>query len=89
MQKWRQCRVVRLAFLVALVGVAAASAVVSQQARGASAALPKVAVYAADHPAETLDVVGKLTASGLYSQVDNLSPLCCGSDPTPTLATLQ
>jgi len=54
-----------------------------------AAPLPKVAVYAADIIDWTNEVVTKLTATGLYSQVDNLSPLGCGSDPTPTLATLQ
>ena len=53
----------------------------------AAAALPTVAVYAADY--DIPNTVARLTATGLFQQVDNLSPLCCGSDPTPTLATLQ
>lgn len=55
----------------------------------ATAPLPKVAVYAADIRTWINEVVTKLSDTGLYSQVDNLSPLGCGSDPTPTLATLQ
>jgi hypothetical protein len=55
----------------------------------AAAALPKVAVYGSDHPAWTAEVVAKLVASGSFSQVDNLSPLGCQADPTPTLARLQ
>ena len=73
---------------VALAAVVAGVAV-GQRASGASAALPKVAIYAADHSLEMADVVAKLTASGLYSQVDNLSPVGCGSDTSPTLATLE
>ncbi len=55
----------------------------------AAAALPKVAVFAAEYQPAILDVVGKLTATGLFQQVDNLSPAGYGYDPTPTLATLQ
>ena len=55
----------------------------------AAASLPKVAVYAAESSDRIADVIGKLTATGLFQQVDNLSPACCGSDPTPTLTTLQ
>ncbi|MFI5041873.1 MAG: hypothetical protein ACHQNA_08490 [Acidimicrobiales bacterium] len=85
------------ALAVLLAGVAAVG-VASPFAFGAgrvhagaarAAALPKVAVYYADFPGNAADVVSKLTASGQFSQVDNLSPLCCGSDPTPSLATLQ
>jgi Ca2+-binding RTX toxin-like protein len=55
----------------------------------AAAPLPKVAVYAADDINWINEVVTKLTATGLYSQVDNLSPVGGSLDPTPTLATLQ
>jgi hypothetical protein len=71
-----------LAFIIGLVVIPA-----PQSARAAS--LPKVAVYAADFPDYTKEVVSKLTATGLYSQVDNLSPSGFGLDLTPTLATLQ
>jgi hypothetical protein len=71
------------------LAAAVAGMAVAQRAGSASASLPKVAVYAADHSAEMADVVAKLTASGLYSQVDNLSPVGCGSDPSPTLSTLE
>ena len=63
----------------------------------AGASLPTVAVYSVDVSlAHTLDVIAKLNGTGMFSQVDNLSPLGCdlfppyhGLDPTPTLATLQ
>ena len=61
------------------------------------AVLPKVALYSAGwSPAYNPDVIAKLTGTGMFSQVDNLSPLGCdpfspyhGLDATPTLATLQ
>jgi hypothetical protein len=63
----------------------------------ASAPLPKVALYSAGGQLGTnADVVAKLTATGMFSQVDDLSPLGCnlvppynGLDATPSLATLQ
>ncbi len=72
-----------LAMLFSFAGFSSAHAVL----------LPKVAVYAADlnyYGSYWIDdVVTKLTATGLFSQVDNLSPLGCGADSTPTLAALQ
>jgi hypothetical protein len=51
-------------------------------------ALPKVAIYAADYSYSVPAVQAQLLSTGLFSAVDNLSPLCCGTDVTPTLAVL-
>lgn len=52
-----------------------------------TAALPKVAVYAADY--NVPNTIVRIAATGLFQQVDNLSPAGYGNDPTPTLAALQ
>jgi hypothetical protein len=79
--------VLSLALALALAGYAPA----------AGAPLPKVALYSAGwSPAYNPDVIAKLTGTGMFSQVDDLSPLGCdpfppyrGLNPTPSLATLQ
>lgn len=56
----------------------------------AATPLPTVAVYSsAKESAWNVEVVVKLTATGYFQQIDNLSPLACSLDLTPTLATLN
>ncbi len=51
--------------------------------------LPTVAVYSSTYESAWNDeVIAKLTATGDFQQIDNLSPLACSLDLTPTLATL-
>jgi hypothetical protein len=83
-------------FVLSLV-LAVAGFTPAASAPSASASLPKVAIYNAGGTVGTnADVVAKLTATGMFSQVDDLSPLDCnpfdpynGLDATPSLATLQ
>jgi hypothetical protein len=49
----------------------------------------KIAVYHSDLSSFSADVIGKIRATGLYSEVADLSPYDCNSGPAPTLATLR